>query len=127
RKGSLKGGGTLTLNGITNITGPSVYDFKYIEDNTTIINNGTMLQQGVATITFRHGTLINNASGVIDLQTGGGDLAKATGSQTTTLINEGLIKRTGTGNVTISTDFQNLGGTISVEGGALRLNGPAIT
>src|SRR5690606_6602372 len=51
--GTIKGGGTLTLNGTTVITPENTYHFKRIEENTTIINNGTLLQQGNAKILIK--------------------------------------------------------------------------
>src|SRR5690554_268095 len=121
--GTITGGGTLTLNGTTVITPENTYYVKRIEGNTTIINNGIILQQGSADFIIKDGTIINRASGVIDLQVEGADIVRHANPLTNLIINEGTIKRTGTGRVDIEIGFENNGGTISVEGGTLRING----
>ncbi len=121
--GTIKGGGSLTLNGTTILTtnaDPSQH--RFVDENTTINNNGTMLYQGNADFYLLDGTLNNNSSGIIDLQTAGGSITYSNNSGVHLFNNQGLLKRTGTGEVWVTAEFHNNGGTISVEGGNLVFN-----
>jgi hypothetical protein len=117
--GTMRGGGTLTLNGTTVFTAES---HKFITEGTTIINNGILNYQGSGRLYISDGILTNASTGIIDLQTANGNIVYSeTGSHI--FNNEGLIRRTGSGRVDISAEFHNNGGTISVEGGTLFING----
>ncbi len=114
--GFMKGGGTLTLNGTTVLTGPQ---HMFLRENTTLINNGTILYQGTGRFYLEDGTLNNGPNGVIDLQTASGNIDYSAGPGAHVFNNQGLLKRTGTGEVWVNAEFHNNGGTISVEGGNL--------
>lgn len=113
--GTLSGGGTLTLMGNTFLISANS---KLLTEGTTIINTGTIAIQGTGSLYIYDGVLTNTASGVINLQSPFGNIDYFdTGSHV--FNNEGLIKRTGTGDTHISAEFHNNGGTITVEGGNL--------
>ena len=113
--GTLSGGGTLTLMGNTFLISANS---KYITEGTILMNIGTIAIQGTGSLLISDGILTNTASGVINLQTPYGNI-DYDGAGSHVFNNEGLIKRTGTGDTYISAEFHNNGGTISVEGGNL--------
>ncbi|MDY0102045.1 MAG: T9SS type A sorting domain-containing protein [Lentimicrobium sp.] len=117
--GTMKGGGTLTLNGTTVLTG---FQHKFVQENTTINNNGTIFYQGTGRFYLVDGTLNNGPNGVIDLQTASGNIDYSAGPGAHVFTNQGLLKRSGTGEVWVTAEFHNNGGTISVEGGNLVFN-----
>ena len=120
--GNLRGGGTLTNNGTINITTTST---KTIYDNTVLKNNGTINLMGVCQLEIRDGTINNESTGIIDLQTEGSSISYYYGARHE-LNNYGLIKRTSTGNVTIAVLLHNDGGTIDVQMGELTLDRDSI-
>lgn len=117
--GDLKGGGTITNNGIINFTTASS---KYILENTTLANLGKINFIGTGILYINDGTINNQASGVMDLQTAGGNISYTAGA-THKINNAGLIKRTTNGgDANITAELHNNGGTIAVETGSLTFN-----
>ncbi|WP_169718942.1 beta strand repeat-containing protein [Aequorivita capsosiphonis] len=117
--GDIKGGGTMTNNGIINfITGNS----KYIFGNTVLDNLGKIKFTGTGIVYINDGTINNQTLGIMDLQTAGGNISYTAGA-THKINNSGLIKRTSnTGDVNIIAELHNNGGTIAVETGSLTFN-----
>ena len=117
--GSLTGGGTVTNNGILNLTTTSG---KNISGLTTFNNEGTVNITSPGDLLFVDGIFNNQTNGTIDLQADAGNITYS-GSLSRILNNYGLIKRTTTfGDAQIQCSLNNLGGTISVESGDLTLN-----
>lgn len=116
--GSIIGGGTLNLNGTTNLIEDGT---KFVKGATTLNNNGTMNITGTGEFSFESGTLNNQINGVINIQTEYLDIAGYEGS---VLHNYGLIKNNiATGGQQIRLELQNHNGTIAVQKGILTLNG----
>ncbi|WP_422106622.1 T9SS type A sorting domain-containing protein [Winogradskyella sp.] len=116
--GNLEGGGILTNESTINLTGTPN---KPIQDNTTLNNNGTLNIIGSGDLSIQSDSVLNNsASGIIDMQTNGGNIMQSVGVGT--LNNSGFIQRTSsTGDAQISCTFNNNNGTIQVESGTLTL------
>ncbi|MGC4040666.1 MAG: T9SS type A sorting domain-containing protein [Flavobacterium sp.] len=115
--GTIRGGGTLTNNGILELSGGWVGP-KFITGSTTIQNNNTIRVTSDQGITLNGGTINNPASGIIDLQSPG---AIYNGTGTNAINNTGLLKKSAsTGNYTIDPIINNIG-TIQVDAGAVSL------
>ncbi len=117
---AIKGSGTLVNNEKITFRGASN---KFIRENTTVRNEGIINYEAEGNFYISDGTLVNTSTGVIDLQTAGGHINGDGSSGSHVFNNEGLIKRTGTGQANISAELHNNGGTISIEGGSLFING----
>ncbi|MEO6347352.1 MAG: T9SS type A sorting domain-containing protein, partial [Aquaticitalea sp.] len=114
--GSLLGGGTLTNTTKLNMTTTAT---KYIQEASILKNTGTLNCLSNFTLYIYSGSINNQSSGVIDIQALP-NLAPAT-SDTHTIVNSGLIKKTtDTGAATISVALTNTG-TIAVQKGTLNL------
>lgn len=116
--GALNGGGTLTNQSILNLTTTSS---KSIQENTTMNNSGTINIADTGDLRIQNGSILNNVvSGVIDLQTDGGNIV-GSGGGSNILNNTGIIKRTiTTGEAKIDVELNN-SGTIEVETGELEI------
>lgn len=117
---AIKGSGTLVNNGKITFRGASN---KFIRENTTVRNESTINYEATGNFYISDGILVNTSTGIIDLQTAGGHINGDGSSGSHIFNNDGLIKMTGTGQVNISAELHNNGGTISVEGGSLFING----
>ncbi len=113
-------GGTLTNLGDITVTGDGS---KYINDQSTLNNEGTMLFQGTGEFVIDDGTINNQSTGIMDIQSPYAYFTYGNGA-THILHNYGLIKnKIATGTQTIEVELQNHNGTISVENGTLYLYG----
>lgn len=115
--GIISGGGTWNNLGQLNIVPAGS---KQLTGGTTINNSGTITQNTDWSVDIIDGTINNQASGVIDMQTNASAIA-ATGAGSHLLNNAGLIKKTGVGNTIINAELHNTG-TISVESGNMQLS-----
>lgn len=114
----IKGGGTLINKSKITLTSSAN---KFIRENTTINNEGIMNFEGTGTLYIADGMLNNQATGLIDLKTAGGNIGyNETGSHN--LNNFGLLKATSSGNITITAATFN-SGTINVMSGELEFFG----
>ncbi|WP_299114947.1 T9SS type A sorting domain-containing protein [uncultured Winogradskyella sp.] len=114
--GNLNGGGILTNESTINLIGtPS----KAIQDNTTLNNLGILNIADTGDLFIQSDSVLNNeASGVIDMQTDGGNIIQSAGVGI--LNNSGLIQRsTSSGEAQITCPLNNNDGTIQVENGTL--------
>ena len=116
--GDLEGGGILTNESTINLIGTPN---KPIQDNTTLNNSGTINIIGSGDLSIQSDSVLNNdSSGIIDMQTDGGNIIQSAGVGT--FNNSGLIQRTtSTGEAQISCLFNNNDGTIQIESGTLSL------
>lgn len=117
--GNLDGGGTLNNLGTMQLLPAGG---KQVLGGTTINNSGIITEETDWAIELVDGTLNNMASGVIELKSSHSNI-NASGTGSHLLNNLGLIKMTGTGNVTINAELHN-SGTIAVESGTLVFNNP---
>ena len=120
--GILNGGGTLTNHGTINLITTTA---KIISGNTTLNNTGTINITTTGDLYITDGVVNNQESGIIDLQSDGGNITFS-GGTTHILNNSGTIKITGVGFVSILAELHNNNGTITVESGILILNNPTI-
>ena len=110
----INGGGTLVNKNKITLTSAAN---KFIKENTTVINDGTINNEGTGNFYITSGTLSN--SGTIDLKTAGGDFLGTVGNA---FNNTGVIKQTNSGLVNIAAELHNNGGTIDVQQGTLRFS-----
>ncbi|SCY67226.1 T9SS type A sorting domain-containing protein [Flavobacterium caeni] len=121
--GILNGGGTLTNNHVIDLATAAN---KTVNGATTFNNTGLINIVSSGDLYVVDGTVNNQPSGVIDMQTDAGNLSYSAGGSHV-LNNYGLIKRsTSTGAAVIENEFHNEG-TIWVESGTLNLNNPGLT
>lgn len=115
--GSLIGGGTLTNAGKLNMTTTST---KNILGGSTLSNTGDLNILGNFTLYIYDGVLDNQTTGMIDIQSLPNISPYSTGSKS--IVNSGLIKKTGnTGVAQLNVPFTN-SGTIDSQSGTLKIN-----
>jgi len=107
---SFVGSGTINAQGTINITTTTAFS-----GTQTINNSGIILITG-GTLQINTGILNNLVSGVIEIQTDGGNITSSNGG---VLYNEGLIKKINSGSANLQCSLNNNNGTIQVENGAL--------
>ena len=104
------GGGTITNSGFLTYTGAGPFG------PLGITNEGTVTNSGTANLPLA--VLLNDTSGVIDLQTDAGLVTGAGNS--TNLTNKGLVEKTGGSGVSVlSESFFNNGGAFDIETGTI--------
>jgi hypothetical protein len=114
--GTLTGGGTVTNNGVLDLTTSAGHTISGL---TTFNNLDTVNLTSGGDLLISDGIFNNQASGTIDMQADAGNLTYS-GSASRILNNYGLIKKTtSAGNAQIQCFLNNLDGTISVESGSL--------
>lgn len=117
--GNLNGGGTLVNKSeMTLVTAAH----KFINESTTISNEGQMNFEGTGNLYLVAGTLNNQINGLVDFKVAGGNIYYS-GGGIHLFNNFGVLKQSNTGVNEISAKFQNSNGIISVESGTLTLNG----
>ena len=115
--GALVGGGTLANNSTINLLTGNVF----IYDMSLLLNNSLLQFIGTGDIYIdTDAELRNNASGLIDFQTNGSGITPS-GNGINLLNNQGLVKNTSGGNVTISAETEN-SGTIEATSGVLSIS-----
>ncbi len=117
RAGSLNGGGSLNNIGTINLTSNAS---KSIFGDSVFNNSGTLNITSVGDLLISQGVFNNEASGVLDMQSDGGNISWS-GGTIHVLNNAGTIKRTTTtGQAQIDVETNN-SGTIQVETGELEI------
>ena len=112
----ITGGGTLVNKSKITLLSAS---HKFIKENTTVLNEGTMNFAGAGNLYIYDGAL--NNVGIIDLQMANASIVGTAGSHI--FNNTSIIKRTTPGAATIDAELHNNAGTISVEQGSIIFNG----
>lgn len=114
----------LIINGELNSIGPLSKGIRGDGPNPSVSITGTMnIQSPSEPFTIREITLHILPSGILTVEEG----SIIIGFNTGRVLNEGLLQKTaGTGTFTISTVFENNGGTINVDSGSMRLSGGTI-
>ena len=114
--GTIDGGGTLTNNGVINLTSAAL---KVINGDVTLNNAGTFNITSNGDFWIVQGIFNNQATGILDLQADSGNITWS-GGNLHVLNNTGIIKKTtSTGEAEIVVEVNNNGGVISVESGTL--------
>jgi hypothetical protein len=127
--GVIQGSGGLVNAGQGTISGATT-TFKLIASNSLLTNQGTLTQQGDATVVYidRPGILRNAASGLYDIQGDGGFALHPNPNSgfAPRIENYGTFRKSagsGTSTISGSIQFYNNGGTVEVDSGTLTFAG----
>ncbi len=115
---------SLIINGELNSIGPLSKGLRGDGPDPSVSITGTMnIQSPSEPFTLREITLHILPSGILTVEEGSIIISAFTGR----VLNEGLLQKTaGNGTFTISTSFENDGGTINVDSGSMMLSGGTI-
>ncbi|MEM9052453.1 MAG: T9SS type A sorting domain-containing protein, partial [Bacteroidota bacterium] len=113
----IQGGGTLANQGNFNIVGATI-----LQEGTTVNNSGVINLMSGSGLSIPDGTINNEVTGVIDLNSNSStSITPGFGTEIGLINNAGLLRKTTSGNQNISVDVVNTG-TIDVVMGELSMN-----